>query len=114
MNSCCWWRFANLHLLLTPQVLQEQLEAADVALQDSQQLRMDYDRMCQQAYELSRKLSQAESARGELQRQLADARCAAMRLNQLEIENIWLASYALECKQPLVACGLNTCVCSAV
>jgi Skp family chaperone for outer membrane proteins len=57
------------------QALQEQLEAADVALQDSQQLRMDYDRMCQQAYELSRKLSQAESARGELQRQLAGARC---------------------------------------
>ncbi|KAF6257036.1 hypothetical protein COO60DRAFT_1640292 [Scenedesmus sp. NREL 46B-D3] len=55
-------------------VLQEQLEAADAALQDGQQLRMDYDRMCQQAYELSRKLSQADSAKGELQRALADAR----------------------------------------
>jgi hypothetical protein len=59
----------------TLQVLQEQLETAELALQDSQQLRMEYDRMCQQAYELSRKLSQAESAKGELQRKLADARC---------------------------------------
>jgi hypothetical protein len=73
-HSCCWRLVTDLHVP-TPQALQEQLEAADVALQDSQQLRMDYDRMCQQAYELSRKLSQAESARGELQRQLADARC---------------------------------------
>jgi Skp family chaperone for outer membrane proteins len=62
-------------VIIPLQALQEQLEAADAALQDSQQLRMEYDRMCQQAYELSRKLSQAESARGELQRELADARC---------------------------------------
>lgn len=62
-------------LCSTLQVLQEQLETADLALQDSQQMRMEYDRMCQQAYELSRKLSQAQSAKGELQRELADARC---------------------------------------
>eukprot|EP00775_Hariotina_reticulata_P008710 gene8710-8891_t len=53
---------------------QEQLHSAQEALQDTQSLRMDFDRMCQHAFELSRKLSSANMANAELQSELSDVK----------------------------------------
>lgn len=57
---------------------QAALQAAEAALQDSEALRMEYDVMCQQSFEASRKLSALQLERDELERQLSDARARAV------------------------------------
>eukprot|EP00878_Enallax_costatus_P012649 GHUV01013212.1.p1 GENE.GHUV01013212.1~~GHUV01013212.1.p1 ORF type:complete len:648 (+),score=321.26 GHUV01013212.1:993-2936(+) len=53
---------------------QTTVEAAESAIQNTQDLLRDYDHMCQRAFELSRKLSQAEAENVELKGKLDDVK----------------------------------------
>lgn len=61
---------------LDPQEAQTTVEAADSAIQNTQDLLRDYDQMCQRAFQLSRKLSQTEADNVELKGKLADVKAA--------------------------------------
>lgn len=58
-------------MLSVAQEIHDRVEAAEASVHSTQQLLQDYDLMCQKAFELSRKLSLAESENKQLRSKLA-------------------------------------------
>lgn len=65
---------ASTWYFLVLQEIQSRIEAAEAAISNTQQLLLDYDQMCQRAFQLSRKLSLSEAELVEVKGQLAHAR----------------------------------------